>query len=343
MYTVGLDVDKLLVFTVKILLYAGNFCISSPLVLITLGTIYLFKPFFTEKSAGNFCFSAIDTTVTKNTYNKYTNLPLISDHSKYKSNLSDEEFGYFLAGLIEGSGNFGFKKLDIVLEDASFAYYLKKRIGFGVVIKQNNRFGCVAAQKAGKKAVITTYQCSHQKGLFYILSLINGKFVSKYKYEQLIQHNYTDNFNINILPPLTKLSLDNYWLAGFTQAGGSFYISVVNSKTHETGYSVRLEFSLKHKDHLPLKLLNDLLKMGNLFQNSSGIWCYKSTDFKTAFTLINYFDKYNVFAGKYVDYFKFRKVYRRITKGEHLEISGVKKIISIATKGGSSETSTQEV
>jgi len=49
MYIVGMDVDKL-VSTVKILLYAGNSYINSPLVLITFGTIYLF---FYGQSAGN--------------------------------------------------------------------------------------------------------------------------------------------------------------------------------------------------------------------------------------------------------------------------------------------------
>ena len=48
MYTVGLDVDKL-VFTEKILLYAGNSSINSPLIFIMLGIIYLFK----RQSAGN--------------------------------------------------------------------------------------------------------------------------------------------------------------------------------------------------------------------------------------------------------------------------------------------------
>lgn len=51
MYTVGLDVDKL-VFTVKILLYAGNsyICIYSPLIYIMLGKIYIFK----RQSAENY-------------------------------------------------------------------------------------------------------------------------------------------------------------------------------------------------------------------------------------------------------------------------------------------------
>lgn len=329
MYTVGLDVDTL-VFTKKILLYAGNSFIKSPLVLITIGTIFLFKKI--GQSAGNFGFSSKTTVVTKNTYNKYTSLPLIPEHvPKHKSNLTDEELGYFLAGLIEGDGWFGKKQLDILFteNDTSLAYFLKKRIGYGNIYKIK-----------GKKAV--RYICKNIRGLFVILSLINGKFVSKYKYEQLIKHDYNKDFNINILPPLNKLSLDNYWLAGFTQADGCFHINVVKSKTHKTGYSIRLEYSLKQNNNLPLKLLYDLLKMGNISQYSSGIWCYKSSGFKTAASLINYFDKYNVFAGKYVDYLKFRKVYIKIIEGKHLDKEGVKKIISIATKG-SSETSTQEI
>lgn len=330
MYTVGLDVDKL-VFTEKILLYAGNSCISSPLVFFTFGKIYL-KHHLPGQSAGNFSFSTKATESTKNTYNNYTNLPLISEHvNKHISNLTDTDFGDFLAGLIEGDGWFGKKELHIIFaeNDISLAYYIKKQIGYGNIYKIKN-----------KKAV--RYICKNARGLFIILSLINGKLVSKPKYDQLIKHNYSVDFNYTILPPLNSLTLDNYWLAGFTQADGCFHISVVKSKTHKTGFSVRLEFSLKQNDAVPLKLLYDTLKMGNLSQYSSGIWCYKSSRFKTAVLLINYFDTFNLFSGKYVNYLKFRKVYIMITSGQHLDEKGISKIKSIATKG-SSETSTQEV
>lgn len=325
-YTVGLDVDKL-VFTVKILLYAGNSCINSPLVLITFGTIYLFK----RQSAGNLSFSTKATAAIKNTYTSYKNLLPISEHVANKTPLTDNQFGYFLAGLIEGDGWFGYKQLYIIFaeEDTSLAYYIKKRVGYGNVYKIKD-----------KKAV--RYICKNKAGLSIILSLINGKLLSNYKYEQLIKHNYSEHFYISILPPLKNLSLDNYWLAGFTQADGCFHISVVKSKTHNTGYSVRLEYSIKQNDKLPLELLYKELEMGNLSQYHSNIWCYKSSGFKTAFSLINYFDKYNLFAGKYISYLKFRKVYIMITEGKHLDDKGVKKIISIATKG-SPETNTQEV
>jgi hypothetical protein len=335
MFTVGMDVDTL-VFTEKILPYAENSWISGPLAFNALGTIYLckvkVKVYFTGQSAGNFGFSTKATAVTKNTYNKYFELPKISDHVPiHNSDLNDKDFAYFLAGLIEGDGWFGKNELHIIFSenDASLAYLIKNRIGHGNVYKIKN-----------KRAV--RYICKNKQGIYTILSLINGKFVSKFKYEQLIKHNYSEYFKIDILPPLNSLSLDNYWLAGFTQADGCFHISICKSKSHKTGYSVRLEFSLKQNDILPLRLLYNNLEMGNLSQYSTGISCYKSTGYKTAYHLINYFDKYNLFASKYVDYIKFRKVYIMITEGKHLEDKGIIRIKSIAIKG-SSETRTQEV
>jgi hypothetical protein len=76
------------------------------------------------------------------------------------------------------------------------AYFIKKRIGYGNVYKTKD-----------KKVV--RYICKNKVGLLIILSLINGKLVSNYKYDQLIKHNYSEDFNINILPALNYLSLDN--------------------------------------------------------------------------------------------------------------------------------------
>ena len=297
-----------------------------------LGKIYFKQKSLPEQSAGNFSFSRNVTTNTKNTYNSYTKLISISEHvGKHKSNLTDDEFGHFLAGLIEGDGWFGDKQLFIIFaeSDTSLAYYIKKRVGYGNVYEIKD-----------KKAV--RYICKKAAGLLYILSLINGKLVSKPKYYQLIRHDFANNYKCTILPPSNRLTLDNHWLAGFTQADGCFHISISKSKTHKTGFNVKLEFSIKQNDVTPLKLLYDSLNMGNLSRYSTSIWCYKSSGFKTAELLISYFDFFNVFAGKYVNYLKFRKVYIMITNGKHLEEKGIAKIKSIATKG-SSETSTQEM
>ena len=106
MFSVGLDVDKfvstelhLSIYSLgeweKILLYAGNSSISSPLAFIALGKIYLITP--PGQSAGNFKFSTKATAVTKNTYNSYHNLPL--------SNCSLLN-PYFVTGFTDGEGCF---------------------------------------------------------------------------------------------------------------------------------------------------------------------------------------------------------------------------------------------
>ena len=142
MFAVGLDVDTLhLVFTElhqfdfleqegyyigeweKILLCAGNSCISSPLVFMTLGKIYLKKFKLPGQSAGNFSLSTKATASTKNTYNSFSSLPKISEHvPKHNSNLTDQEFGYFLAGLIEGDGWFGLNELHIIFSERDIPF-----------------------------------------------------------------------------------------------------------------------------------------------------------------------------------------------------------------------------
>lgn len=239
--------------------------------------------------------------------------------------------GHFLAGLIEADGWFGDKELHIAFaeSDLSLAYYIKKQIGHGYVYPYTD-----------KKAY--RYICKNRAGMIRLLSLINGKLVSNPKYDQLVKHNYSTIYNIEIVKPLLTVSLDNYWLAGFAQGDGCFHISIVKSKTHKTGYSVRLEFSLKQNDTVPLYLVFNLLKLGNVSTYSNGQSCYKSSGYLTAHVLIEYFDRCQLFADKYVRYIKFRKAYIMITEGKHLTDIGIKKLRNIASKGAS-ETSTQKI
>jgi hypothetical protein len=57
-------------------------------------------------------------------------------HPKHKKPSSDKDFGYYLAGLIEGNGHFNKEnQLKIALDekDISLAYFLKSFIQFGQV------------------------------------------------------------------------------------------------------------------------------------------------------------------------------------------------------------------
>jgi hypothetical protein len=115
----------------------------------------------------------------------------ISDHLvKHNKPETDEEFGYYLAGLIEGDGYFGDHRFEIAFhkEDAFLAYYIKKRIGYGSVLKLKN-----------KNSV--RYVLRHSEGLKRVLELVNGKFLTDKKINQILTHKYDSKFNLTILSP----------------------------------------------------------------------------------------------------------------------------------------------
>ena len=309
MFTVGLDVDRLEGYeelcSQKIELYAGSPKMSnfySPLG-ETLGKIYK-----RGESAGN-----------KRDYAKWEELPKVSDHVGKRRELKEEEWGDYIAGLIDGDGNIGEGGITIVFHesDVKLAYELKKKIGYGNVYKLKD--------KKAYRLVIRK-----NEGIKKVMEMINGRLRTEKKVNQMIKYNM-----IEVKPKREDDDLRNYWLAGFAEADGSFVISATKSETIKVKKSVRLEFGIKQKGEE--RLLNKIkkeLKGGSVsYYKSADIHCYKSSGMKTAREVIRYFDEYKLRSNKYVSYLKYRKVYRMITRGEHLREEGIKKIESIRLKG----------
>jgi hypothetical protein len=128
--------------------------------------------------------------------------PHVPIHIKPNSN---EDFGFYLAGLIDGDGHFSnAQQLIIVFNifDSSLAYYIKKRIGYGQVKKVKN-----------KNAVL--FIISSMVGINNILNLINGKLKKISKIAQVQNNilnsskfkNFNNDFKMN--KNMDK-SLNNY-------------------------------------------------------------------------------------------------------------------------------------
>lgn len=98
----------------------------------------------------------------------------VPTHLKPKSN---KEFGHYLAGLIDGDGWFSKYAVHIVFNglDASLAYYIKGRIGYGTVAKINS-----------KNAVLLTI--TKREGLQIVLNLINGKLRTQFKQDAVYRY-----------------------------------------------------------------------------------------------------------------------------------------------------------
>lgn len=121
--------------------------------------------------------------------------------------ITDTEFGYYLAGLIEADGSIVISKgiayvfICFHQKDVSTGYYIKGRIGYGSMVKQKD-----------KKAINLTIV--NRSGLLKIVNLVNGKFRTK-KIESL--HKLIDylalkenNEKIKALPKDTSSVITNH-------------------------------------------------------------------------------------------------------------------------------------
>lgn len=368
MFAVGLDVDTLNVSLVMVTwlliirLFAGNFKLEmSPPAFSVVGIISIsnsldtvltvkFNPF---KFISLFLSTSINSDIKESAGNPSVNksLPLeiqrlkknnpnfepltevvfdfdtalisddilISDHlTKHRKPLTDEDFGFYLAGLIEGDGYIGDKIIEVAfhMDDISSAFFLKKRIGYGSVLFLK-----------GKNSV--RYVLRHSLGIKKVFFLINGKLLGQPKINQLLAHKYDVLYNQSILGKANFNLADNYWLAGFADADGSFGIFISKSKTHRSRQNVKINFRIRQKYPELLNLIKEYLG-GDVYLFNDGIYSYSSTSFKVAYNVVNYFDKYHLLnASKWINFIKWRKAYRIIQRKEHLTTQGWAKIIKL--------------
>jgi hypothetical protein len=317
-------------FLIIIWLFAGNFLlrVSPPLFTVVgkifnsnliLNNLYFLFQLNEKKSADNPLVQP-KTNKTEKVFNYeeqfISNEFFISDHLKKENKPNNDiEFGYYLAGLIEGNGNIQENRIEIKYnkEDISTAYYIKKRIGYGSVLKNKNS---------------VKYVLTHSIGIKKVFSLINGKLLGQPIIDKLIRNKFDINFGEPILPKANFNIFNNHWLAGFSDAEGSFHIEVeiYYYNTNNNTVLVNLIFKIKHKD---FELLNLIAKNlgGEIIKINDNLYCYSSVGLNNAFKVANYFDIFHLLnASKFIKYLKWRKAYRLIQRKEHLNLEGFNKI-----------------
>jgi len=209
---------------------------------------------------------------------------------------NDNAFGHYLAGLIDGNGNFS-KQLQLVIvfneKDAFLAYFIKSHIKYGNVYK--------VKKNAPHKTIILVI--SNYLGLVKVLELINGKIRSQNKFNQ-IKNNILSNSKFRLFSQFTNNNdndLNNYWLAGFSDANANFQINL-KSKNNIT--EVTLNFKLdQNKNDLLIQIKKFL--GGNIgYRKITNSYYFESNSFGSAKKVINYFDKFNLNSSKHVNYLK---------------------------------------
>ena len=275
-----------------------------------------------SKSADNsfkYNKTGISETLCDETVINTEKVNLISVHVPIHSKpTGDQEFGHYLAGLIDGDGHFSSaQQLVIVFNilDAPLAYYIKAKLGYGTVKKVKD-----------KNAVILVIAA--KKGVERVISLVNGKLRTENKKNQIIKNIFNSgkfteysqgiNLTLNI-----DNDLNNLWLAGFSDADASFQIKLIH-RNHKT--EVRLNFQIDQKKADILLKIKQFLG-GNIgYRKSQDTYYYGLTSFGSAYNVINYFDRYHLLSSKHVNYLKWRKAYIIVQNKDHLNSTGLDKI-----------------
>ena len=249
------------------------------------------------------------------------NVKAISVHnSKHLKPISDNHFGHYLAGLIDGDGHFSSQQqLVIVFSgfDVSLAYDIKERLGFGNVrkVKDKNAYLLII---------------SKTEGLAKVINLINGKLRTTSKYNQVI-NNILSNHKYEVF----KKSLDfqinstkdfkNHWIAGFSDTDASFQIKVLD-RASRSKPEIRLNYQIDQSNNDILILIKDHFG-GNIgYRKSQNTYYYGSTSFGSAKNVIKYFDEYHLQSTKHINYLKWREVYILIQNKYHLTEQGINQI-----------------
>lgn len=254
------------------------------------------------------------------------NVKAISIHnSKHLRPLSDNQFGHYLAGLIDGNGDFSSKQQLVIVfnyYDLSLAYYIKLRLGYGQIkkVKNNNAY---------------LFIISNKDGLIKVINLINCKLRTLNKYNQvknnILNHQLYSNFKEKIEFNFNcNNDFYNHWLAGFSDADASFQIKVVNKpRAHINKPEINLNYQIDQKNNDILILIKDFLGGIIGYNKSQDTYYYDSTSFGSANKVIKYFDEYHLQSNKYINYLKWRKAYILIQNKDHLNELGFNKIIKL--------------
>ena len=251
------------------------------------------------------------------------NIKPISEHvPTHLKPISEDQFGFYLAGLIEGDGTFAVHDKNSTVQkyrpaiiivfkiaDLPLAEYLQNLTNCGSVYKKTNR-GYVL------------WQIQDIVGVYSIVNIINGYMRTPKIYAL---HRLIDWLNLRFDFNITKKNKDisdinsNSWLAGFIDADGHFSVRITEqaSPTKYPKIECKFEFSQRQKDHLGnsnelflniiAKFLNVSLK--NFRENTSHPqYRLRTTNLESNLTLISYLNEFPLFGSKFSDYKNWEKI-----------------------------------
>jgi hypothetical protein len=240
------------------------------------------------------------------------------------------EFGSYLAGLWEADGFYGKDHIIVIAFselDLQFAHLLCDVFRHGNVYLVKNKRACV-------------WSITNKEGVIKFLKLIDGNIRIPSKLQQIVSIIYSSNkvphciFKQKVVN--TDSLLNSYWLAGFADGDGGFYVQIIDKKSSK---EVRLLFKIALKCEYSVHCISNTFGGGYVGRrrhpvakntsDSKITFYWSSTSYEKAYKVHDYFHKYHLQSSKWLNFLKWRKVLRYLHFSEHKNPSGLAKIVKI--------------
>ena len=130
------------------------------------------------------------------------------------------------------------------------------------------------------------------------------------------------------------MKINPYWVAGFVDGEGTFYVGINKNKTMSIGYQVLPEFRIvQHKKDIKLLYaLKTFFGAGVVRINHDDRYelRIRSLDHLNKI-ILPFFDKHPLITQKQFDFIKFKRIIGLMNKNMHLNKNGLLKIIDLAS------------
>ncbi len=235
-----------------------------------------------------------------------------------------DRFKWWLIGFAEGDGHFGIDKRGYLVfkltqtsTDAQVLFYVKKSLGFGSVSVQST--------------INNTHQfrVRDKDNLCKIINIFNGNLITKAKrlqFKSFLQaFNEKYNTKINFINSINKVSLDNAWLSGLTDAEGCFTCSAYLNKTTNK-HIVTVRYIIFQKDDIEFSshLANLVNGYVSYLKSYDG---YNTIVNSTRLSImIKYINSFPLQTKKHISYIRWLKVHKLVIDKKHLTAESIEKI-----------------
>jgi len=143
------------------------------------------------------------------------------------------------------------------------------------------------------------------------------------------QKSFSTLTNSNLIPK-NNILMNPWFVTGFTDGEGCFWIDVYKDNTYKTGWRVKLfyQINLHIKDKALLEQIQKFFNAGNMYNSPTAIRYYVSS-VKDLQIIIQHFDKYALLSQKRADFELLKQAFALVQNKEHLTSQGLEKILAI--------------